>query len=257
MLRTRVMPCLLLKNGRLVKTVKFQNDKYVGDLLNAVRIYNQKEVDELVVFDISRTTSGQLIDFDLIQKMASQCFMPVCYGGGVKTLNDFKTLFTLGIEKVSVSSLLFDNPKVVRDAVSIYGSQSIVATIDLAKPLFRSKYVIKTHSGRKKRGVPTSEILAYCEDLGVGEIIVNNISQEGTWEGFDIDLLKELTASANVPIVSVGGAGSLGDIRAAVESGGVSAVCIGSMAVFQSKDMGVLIKFPKPSELDSVLEYYK
>lgn len=252
MVRTRVMPCLLLKNGGLVKTVKFKNEQYVGDPLNAVRIYNQKEVDELVVFDISRTTADKLIDFDLIEKIASQCFMPVCYGGGVKTLQDFKALFSLGVEKVSVSSLLFDDPEVVRQAVDIYGSQSIVATIDVHKPLFRSKYIIKTHSGRIKRFMPLSDIVAYCEDLGIGEIIINNINQEGTWEGFDIDLLKGITANATVPVVAVGGAGSLEDIRVAVEDGGASAVCIGSMAVFQSKGMGVLIKFPKPSELAKI-----
>lgn len=252
MLRTRVMPCLLLKDGGLVKTIRFKDDQYVGDPLNAVRIYNQKEVDEVVVLDISRTTEGKAIDFELVEKIASQCFMPVCYGGGVKSLQDFKTLFSLGIEKVSVSSLLFDGPEVVRQAVEIYGSQSIIATIDLHKPLFRSKYIIKTHSGSTKRSIDLSEIVAYCENLGIGEIIINNINQEGTWEGFDIDLLKRVTSNARVPVVAVGGAGSLEDIQAAVCEGGASAVCIGSMAVFQSKGMGVLIKFPKLSDLEKL-----
>lgn len=252
MLRTRVMPCLLLKNGGLIKTVKFKNDQYVGDPLNAVRIYNQKEVDELVVFDMSRTAEGKVIDFDLVEKIASQCFMPVCYGGGVKSLQDFKALFSLGVEKVSVSSLLFDDPEIVRQAVEIFGSQSIVATIDLQRPLFRSTYIIKTHSGTIKRSLKLSQIVSYCENLGIGEIIINNINQEGTWEGFDIDLLKTITASAKVPVVALGGAGSLKDIQEAVDDGGASAVCIGSMAVFQSKGMGVLIKFPKSSELEKL-----
>lgn len=253
MLRTRVMPCLLINDGRLVKTIKFKNERYVGDLLNAVRIFNQKEVDELVVFDISRTKLNKKIDFDLIKKMASQCFMPVCYGGGVKSIEDFKRLFTLGVEKVSVSSLLFENPKVVEEAVNIFGSQSIVATIDIAKPIFRSNYIIKTHAGKIKRAITISDITSYCESLGIGEIIVNNINQEGTWQGFDVNALKNFTKNAKVPVVAVGGAGSLSDIRAAVELGGASAVCIGSMAVFQSKDMGVLIKFPKQSELEQAL----
>jgi cyclase len=246
------MPCLLLENGGLVKTVKFKDGQYVGDPLNAVRIYNQKEVDELVVFDISCTAAREPINFELVEKIASQCFMPVCYGGGVSSLQDFKALFNLGIEKVSVSSLLFDDPGVVRQAVDIYGSQSIIATIDVHKPVFRSKYIIKTHSGNMKRPIPLSAIVAYCEDLGIGEIIINNINQDGTWEGFDIDLLKDLTANATVPVVAVGGAGSLDDIQAAVRDGGASAVCIGSMAVFQSKGMGVLIKFPKSSELEKL-----
>ncbi|MDA9256946.1 HisA/HisF-related TIM barrel protein, partial [Pseudomonadales bacterium] len=151
MVRVRVMPCLLLKNGGLVKTIKFKDECYVGDPLNAVRIYNQKEVDELVLFDISSTVEGEKIDFGLVEKIASQCFIPVCYGGGVKSLEDFKTLFNLGVEKVSVSSLLFDDPDTVREAVEIFGSQSIIATIDLYKPIFRNNYVVKTHSGSKKR----------------------------------------------------------------------------------------------------------
>ena len=252
MLRTRVIPCLLLKNGGLVKTVKFRSEQYVGDPINAVRIYNQKEVDELVLFDISRTTLGKSIDFGLIEKIASQCFMPVCYGGGVKTLEDFKTLFSLGVEKVSVSSLIFDDPQVVRQAVDIFGSQSIIATIDIFKPLLRSKYIVKTHSGSVKQKIPLLDIVAYCEALGIGEIIINNINQDGTWEGFDIEILTMLTANATIPVVAVGGAGSLDDLQKAVEDGGVSAVCIGSMAVFQSKGMGVLIKFPKSTELEKL-----
>ena len=252
MVRTRVMPCLLLKNGGLVKTVKFKSDQYIGDPINAVRIYNQKEVDELVLFDISRTSLGKPVDFGLIEKIAAQCFMPVCYGGGVKTLEDFKILFSLGVEKVSVSSLIFDDPEVIRHAVDIFGSQSIIATIDISKSLFRSTYVIKTHSGRVKQDVRISDIVAHCETLGVGEIIVNNISQDGSWEGFDIALLKILTVNAKVPVVAVGGAGSLDDARRAVRDGGASAVCLGSMAVFQSKDMGVLIKFPKSTELEKL-----
>jgi imidazole glycerol-phosphate synthase subunit HisF len=252
MLRTRVMPSLLLKNGGLVKTVRFTDDQYVGDPLNAVRIYNQKEVDELVVYDISKTTESKGIDFDLIEKIASQCFMPVCYGGGVKSLQDFKALFSLGVEKVSVSSLLFDNPEIVRQAIDIFGSQSIIATVDLRKPFLRSKYIVKTHSGTVKRSIKVSQVVHYCESLGIGEIVINNINQEGTWDGFDIDLLKIITANATVPVVALGGAGSLEDIRAAVYDGGASAVCIGSMAVFQSKGMGVLIKFPKLSELEKV-----
>ena len=159
MLRPRVMPCLLLSDGGLVKSVKFKQHKYVGDPLNAIRIFNQKEVDELVLLDISRTNNGKPIDFDLIEKIASQCFMPLCYGGGVKSLSDFKALFSLGVEKVSVSSLLFDQPDVVREAVNIYGSQSIVGTIDFYKPLFRSQYRIKTHCGSMKRSMPSDEII--------------------------------------------------------------------------------------------------
>ena len=252
MLRTRVMPCLLLSDGGLVKSIKFRDHKYIGDPLNAIRIFNQKEVDELVLLDISRTKTGKPIDFHLIEKIASQCFMPLCYGGGVKSLNDFKALFSLGVEKVSVSSLLFDRPDVVQEAVNIYGSQSIVGTVDIYKPMFRSQYRIKTHCASKKRAMQSADIIKFCEDLGVGEIIINNIDKDGTWGGFDTDLLRYMTTKATVPVVAMGGAGSLKDIQSAVYLGGASAVCIGSMAVFQSKGMGVLIKFPKPSDLEKI-----
>ncbi|RNF48799.1 imidazole glycerol phosphate synthase subunit HisF [Marinomonas hwangdonensis] len=253
MLRTRVMPCLLLKGRGLVKTVKFKNERYVGDPINAVRIFNQKEVDELVLFDINCTTEGCAINYSLLEQITSECFMPVCYGGGVKMLEDFRRLFSMGIEKVSISSLLFENADVVKQAVAIYGSQSIVATLDITQSRFRKKYQVCTHSSKKIKNYTPVEAAKYAYSLGVGEIIVNTVHRDGTWLGFDENLIKQICESVNIPVVATGGAGTLNDIRDVVVNAHASAVALGSMAVFQAKDMGVLIKFPKQAELTKIL----
>jgi len=247
------MPCLLLKGRGLVKTVNFKNERYVGDPINAVRIFNQKEVDELVLFDIDCTSHNTSINFPLLEQITSECFMPLCYGGGVKSLADFKKLFTMGIEKISVSSLLFKNPEIIKQAVVIYGSQSIVVTLDIGQSRFRKKHQIFTHSGKHKQRLSPIEAAQYACELGVGEIIVNTIHRDGTWSGFDEELIQDITACVDVPVVAVGGAGSLNDIKDVVINSDASAVAIGSMAVYQAKDMGVLIKFPKPQELTKIL----
>jgi len=247
------MPCLLLKGRGLVKTEKFKNERYIGDPINAVRIFNQKEVDELVLFDIDCTSKKTPINFSLLEQITSECFMPVCYGGGVQTLEDFKQLFSMGIEKVSVSSLLFEKPNIVKQAVSIYGSQSIIATLDVNQSRFRKKYNVFTHSAKLKHKYTPVEAARYACELGVGEIIINTIHRDGTWQGFDQELIKNITECVNVPVVSAGGAGSLEDIKNVVINGHASAVALGSMAVFQAKDMGVLIKFPTISELTKIL----
>lgn len=253
MLRTRVMPCLLLQGRGLVKTVKFKNERYVGDPINAVRIFNQKEVDELVLFDINSTTKASPINYPLLEQITSECFMPVCYGGGVKTLEDFRRLFSMGIEKVSISSLLFDNPEVVTKAVAIYGSQSIIATLDIKLSKYRKKYQVYTHSSKQKRKYTPVEAAKYACSLGVGEVIINTIHRDGTWSGFDQDLIKNICQNVDVPVVAAGGAGTLDDIKDVVVNANASAVALGSMAVFQAKDMGVLIKFPKQTELTKIL----
>lgn len=253
MLRTRVMPCLLLKGNGLVKTQKFANERYVGDPINAVRIFNQKEVDELVLFDINVTSEKGSINFPLIEQITSECFMPLCYGGGVKKLEDFRRLFYMGVEKVSVSSLLFEQPELVKQAVAIYGSQSIVATLDVKKSIFTKKYRVYTHSGKKKTALNPIEAAKLAIELGVGEIVLNAINRDGTWEGFDLKLVEMVTEVVDVPVVALGGAGKLEDISSVVKTAHASAVGLGSMAVFQAKDMGVLIKFPKIIELKNLL----
>lgn len=254
MVRTRVMPALLLDGQGLVKTTRFKSPIYVGDASNTCRIYNQMEVDELILFDIRSSSQKLPIQFDLIKQIVSECFMPICYGGGVKTLEDFRTLFYLGVEKVSVSSLLFENPNVVKEAIKIYGAQSIVSTIDIKTSRFRKIQQVYLHNGKKPIKKKLIDIICLLNDIGVGEIIVNNIDREGSWSGFDCELIRFFAENTDVPVVALGGAGSKEDIKKAVDEGHASAVALGSMAVFQSKGMGVLVKFPKLKELKTLLE---
>lgn len=254
MLRTRIMPALLLDGQGLVKTIKFKSPVYVGDASNSCRIYNQMEVDELVLFDIRASSQGVPIQFELIKKIVSECFMPICYGGGVKNLEDFRRLFYIGVEKVSVSSLLFENSDVVKEAINIYGAQSIVATLDIKRSRFRKLQQVYLYNGKQRIKKNLDEVIAILKQVGVGEIIVNNIDREGTWEGFDCELIKYFADNTEVPVVALGGAGSKADIKTVVQQGHASAVALGSMAVFQSKGMGVLIKFPKLKELKELLE---
>lgn len=253
MLRTRVIPALLLDGQGLVKTTKFKSPVYIGDASNSCRIYNQMEVDELILFDIRASSQNLPIQFDIIQKIVSECFMPICYGGGVKTLEDFKKLFYMGVEKVSVSSLLFENPEVVKEAIKIYGAQSIVATLDIKRSRFRKLQRVYLYNGKQRIKRSLDEVIEMLNHVGVGEIVINNIDREGTWEGFDCELIKYFANNTEVPVVALGGAGSKADIKTVVLQGHASAVALGSMAVFQSKGMGVLIKFPKLKELKELL----
>lgn len=253
MLRTRVMPALLLDGQGLVKTIKFKNPTYIGDSINSCRIYNQMEVDELVLFDIRASSRELEIQFSLIQQIVSECFMPICYGGGVKILEDFRKLFYMGVEKVSVSSLIFENPQVVKEAIKIYGAQSIVATLDIKRSRFRKIQQVYLYNAKKRVKRNLDEVIELLKEIGVGEIILNNIDREGSWSGFDCELIKYFADNTEVPVVALGGAGSKEDIKIVVQQGHASAVALGSMAVFQSKGMGVLIKFPKLKDLKELL----
>lgn len=251
MLATRLMPCLLMSNGALVKTVKFKNPTYVGDPVNAVRIFNQKEVDELILLDIEATTQHRGIDFDTLEKVVSECFMPICYGGGVRSIEDMRRLFNLGIEKVSLGAAAFDNPDLIRQAASEFGNQAIVVSLDVKKGLLGG-YTARTLNGTKDTKMSPAIAAKYLENLGAGEIILYSIDRDGTWSGFDLKLIEEVVNAVRVPVVATGGAGSIDDIKVAVQEGGASAVAIGSMAVFQGKDLGVLIKFPSRRDQENI-----
>ncbi|ODS09942.1 HisA/HisF-related TIM barrel protein [Vibrio scophthalmi] len=254
MLRTRVIPALLIDGQGLVKTVKFKKPQYIGDASNSCRIYNQMEVDELMLFDIKASSNKKSIQFKMIEKIVSECFMPICYGGGVKSIDDFKTLFRIGVEKVSVSSLMFENKDVIQSAIKIFGSQSIVGVLDVKSSRFLKKKQIYIYNGKKKIQMPIEEAVELIKEIGFGELIVNSIDREGTWTGFDCELVRYFSERLDIPVVALGGAGSKEDIRHAVYEGHASAVALGSMAVFQSKGMGVLIKFPKLNEIKKILE---
>jgi cyclase len=251
MLAIRLMPCLLMSNGALVKTIRFKEGSYVGDPVNAVRIFNQKEVDELILLDIHATTQDRGIDFDTLEKVVSECFMPICYGGGVRTLQDMRRLYALGIEKISLGAAAFEVPDLVRQASSEFGAQAVVLTLDVKKGLL-GRATVRTRNGNHDTKMSPPEAARIFEEQGAGEFLLNSIDRDGTWSGFDLKLVESVSQVASVPVVATGGAGTLEDIKAAVKQAGASAVAIGSMAVFQGKGLGVLIKFPSRKDQDVI-----
>ena len=253
MLATRVMPCLLMDSGALVKTVQFKNPVYVGDPVNAVRIFNQKEVDELLLIDIAATTEKRGIDFETLEKVVTECFMPICYGGGVDNLADMRRLYRLGIEKISLSSAAMAWPALIREAAEEFGNQAIVVTLDVKKNLF-GKHTVRTHQGKIDTKRSALDVACEMESVGAGEILLYSIDRDGTWSGFDLNLSREISHAVGIPVIACGGAGELPHLRAAVNDAGASAVAIGSMAVFQAKDLGVLIKFPTRQQQEKTFE---
>jgi len=252
MLSTRVIPCLLLKGSGLVKTIKFKDPTYVGDPINAVKIFNEKEVDELLFLDITASVEGRRPPFKIISEIASECFMPLGYGGGVKSLADMRELFALGVEKVVMNSAAVENPYLVADAAAIFGSQSIVVSIDVKKTLL-GNYEVVTRGGTRKAGTDPASLAKKMESRGAGEIFLNSIDRDGTMQGYDIDLIKKVSSAVTIPLVACGGAGKLEDFTAATRDGGASAVAAGSLFVFHGKHRAVLITYPPQHELKRIL----
>jgi cyclase len=247
----RVIPCLLLKGSGLVKTVRFDDPRYVGDIINAVRIFNEKEVDEIIILDVEAHTRPGRIKWDLIQDVASECFMPMCYGGGVTKVDEFRRLYGSGVEKVAVNTAAAEGLGLVEAAAREFGSQSVVVSIDVKKTLF-GKYAVVTHGGRKKQ---RSDVAAYAKEVeraGAGEIMLTSVDRDGTQNGYDLELLQTVTGAVRIPVIACGGAGRLADFRAAVDAG-ASAVAAGSMFVFHGPHRAVLITYPERHELESCL----
>ncbi len=224
----------------------------MGDPINAVRIFNEKEVDELVLLDIEASVKGVKPNFDLISDIASECFMPFCYGGGIKNLDDIQRILHIGAEKVSINSLAIENPQFVTEASERFGSQSIVVSLDIKKNLFR-KYEIYTKNGTFNTHLDPVQVAQNMEAAGAGELFINSIDRDGTMKGYDLELLHLITSKVNIPVIACGGAGKIDDFKQAVEVGGVSAVAAGSFFVFHGKHRAVLITFPTPGELAKVL----
>lgn len=248
---TRVIPSLLLKDGGLVKTVKFSKERYVGDPINAVRIFNEKEVDELVLLDIGATIQKKEPDYDSIKEIVSEAFMPIGYGGGIKNLNQIEKLFKIGIEKIIINSAAFKDETLIKQASDIYGSQSVVVSIDVKKDIWKN-YRIYTHSGSQKQKLSLSDAIMNLQDLGAGEIIVNSIDKDGTMSGYDFDLIRQASMNIDIPIVALGGASSVEDFANAIQAG-ASAVSAGSMFIFQGVHRAVLISYIKSKELEQHL----
>lgn len=243
------MPCLLLKDGGLVKSVRFKDYTYVGDPINAVRIYNDMEVDELIFLDIRATVEESEPPYKLIEELAGECFMPLAYGGGVRSVEQMRRLFSLGVEKVALNAAAHEVPGLIDEAAALFGRQAVIASIDVKKSFFGS-YEVVTRSGRKRPGVRPVDFAVQVAARGAGEILLTSVDRDGTWQGYDLELTRSVADAVDIPVIASGGAGSLDDIGSVVRNGHASAAAIGSMAVFQSKGLGVLIKFPQRAELE-------
>lgn len=243
MRRIRIIPVLLLMNEGLYKTTGFKQPKYVGDPINTVKIFNEKGADEIVVLDITASKERKPIDLKKITEIAGEAFMPMAYGGGIRTFEDAQKIFDAGYEKVVLNTSAAENPGLVTKIAKAYGSQSAVISID-AKPNWLGKYKVYTQSGTKNIGKSPEVFAKEMEDAGAGEMIINAINKDGTWEGYDIPLVKLVSSSVKVPVIACGGARGMEDFKKAINEGDASAVAAGSMFVYQKKGMGVLISFP-------------
>ena len=243
----RVIPFLLIDSSGLTKTINFKKKRYIGDPINAVKIFNEKLVDELVLIDIEATIKKKEPNFQLIEEIASEAFMPIGYGGGVTKMEHFDKLFKIGVEKVSVNSCLFDNPEVVKKAVEKYGSQSIIASVDFKKN-FLKQYLIYSRCGLKKQKINLIEIINTIKEVGVGELILNNIDHEGTMKGYDLDLIKIVSNELIIPTIALGGASSVDDFEKAIKVG-ASAVGAGSMFIYHGPHKAVLISYIDKEEV--------
>lgn len=247
MTNIRIIPVLSLHNSGLVKTVKFSNPKYIGDPINAVRIFNDKEVDELVFLDITASSLNHKPNFKIIEEVASECFMPLSYGGGISNINEVKTLFSLGVEKVIFNSIVSVNPRLVKEVSDIYGSQSIVVSVDVKKN-FLGKYEAYTHSGSKKINRSLKEYISEINSLGIGELILNSIDNDGLLKGYDLALISTVSKLVDIPVVALGGASNLNDFRMAVDAG-AHAVAASSFFVYHGKHKAVLISYPTKEQI--------
>lgn len=252
MLRSRIIPCLLVKNGGLVKTVQFDSPKYVGDPLNAVRIFNEKEVDELFVIDIDATAQNREPNYQLIQNLAGECRMPLCYGGGVKTVEQIQRIVGLGVEKVSFSSSAVITPNLISEAAEKVGSQSVVVVIDVRKSGFLRKHEVYTHNGMKKTGLNPIDFARKVQKLGAGEVVINSIERDGHMKGYDLHLVQEIREAINLPLTVLGGAGSLEDISGLIQRFGTIGAAAGSLFVFKGKYRAVLINYPSHEEKETL-----
>jgi cyclase len=253
MLIKRVIPCLLLRNNGLVKTVRFRESTYVGDPINAVKIFNEKEADELIFLDIDASKKGKEPSYSMIEKIASECFMPFSYGGGVKSIHTIEKIIKSGAEKIIINTEAFNNPGFIKEAVKQFGSSTIVVSVDVKKRVFEG-YAVYIKGGTVNTGRKVVEYAREMEDAGAGEIFVNSIDRDGTMEGYDIDLIKAVSNSVDIPVIACGGAGKMKDFSDAFRLGGASAVAAGSFFVFHGKRKAVLITYPGYQEIVDLFE---
>jgi len=249
MLRPRIIPSLLIQDNGLVKTVNFKNPKYVGDPINAVKIFNEKAVDELAIFDIDATVKGLEPNYSLIERIANQSRMPLCYGGGVKTVDQAQRIFGLGIEKIALSSAALQNPRLITEIADRVGAQSVIVVLDVKKKLFGG-YEVYTHNGKKSTGINPFQFIEQAQRLGAGEIIINSIDQDGMMKGYDKTLIDKAREKTSLPMTVLGGAGSLEDIRDIIDRHKIIGVAAGSLFVFKGVYKAVLINYPTKEDKD-------
>ena len=253
MLYPRIIPCLLVHNKGLVKSVKFSNHKYVGDPINAVKIFNEKEVDELMVVDIDATVENREPDYKMIENLAAECRMPLCYGGGIKSAEQAQCIFSLGVEKIAISSVAVENPQLIKEIAERVGNQSVIVVLDVKKKFFGGKYEIWTHNATKNTGKDPVEFAKLCESYGAGEIIINSIDQDGMMKGYDFNIIDKIRESISLPMTVLGGAGTLDDIGELIKKQGIIGAAAGSLFVFKGKYKAVLINYPNRIEKDTLI----
>ena len=254
MLHPRIIPCLLVRNDGLVKTIRFDAPKYVGDPLNAVRIFNEKQVDEIMVIDIDATVQNCEPDYELIRSLASECRMPLCVGGGIKTVEQIENIISLGVEKVAISSAAVTNPEIIREASARVGSQSVVVVMDVKKSGLFRKYELFIHNGKRATGLPPAEFAKQAEEQGAGEIVINSIERDGTMKGYDLELVECVRESISLPVTVLGGAGTLDHIGELIQKQGIIGAAAGSLFVFKGVYRAVLINYPQPEEKDTLVK---
>jgi cyclase len=247
----RIIPCLLYKDYGLVKTVRFKNPVYIGDATNAIKIFNDKEVDELILLDIEASIKKRKPNIELIKKIASECFMPLCYGGGICSLQDIKDIVTVGVEKVSLNTVAVANPSFIRHAAAQFGSSTIVVTIDYKKNLW-GKLIVTGSGGKLNSNHNPIAFAQLMEEMGAGEIILNSIERDGTMTGYDTEVLASITEKVDIPVIAMGGAGKFEDFVDAIKNAHVSAVAAGSIFVFQGTHKAVLINYPEKGKLENL-----
>jgi len=254
MLYPRIIPCLLIHKNGLYKTIQFGSPKYIGDPINAVKIFNEKEVDELIVLDIDATINKKEPDYKLIEKLAVECRMPICYGGGVKSIEQANKIFNLGVEKIAISSIAVENPNFISELSNKVGKQSVVVVLDVKKT--GNNYEVYTNNAKKSTGISPFLFAEQMQEAGAGEILINSIDQDGLMTGYDQFLLNKISKSVSIPITILGGAGNLDDLGRVISDNGTIGVSAGSLFVFKGKFKAVLINYPNTDEKNQLFKKY-
>lgn len=248
----RVIPCLLVDGGGMVKTEAFRKPRYLGDIINGLRIFNEKEVDEIAVLDIEAARLRRPPNMELITELAAECFMPLAYGGGITTADEAGAIIRAGVEKVILNTTALEKPQVLRDIATNVGSQSVVASLDMKRGWFGGS-ALTVRSGTRKAALDLEAAVAAVEAAGAGELLVQSVDRDGTLSGYDIELIRRVTSLTGLPVIAAGGAASVADLAAAVRDGGASAVAAGALFVYQGPHRAVLISYPTPTDLHQAM----